>query len=60
MTKLRQQMIGELQLRNYSENTIHSYVQVVERFARYFDKSPGLLGCEEVKQFLLHLKNDKK
>jgi integrase/recombinase XerD len=60
MTKLRQQMIGELQLRNYSENTIHSYVHVVERFARYFHKSPGLLGCNEVKQFLLHLKNDKK
>ena len=26
MTKLRDQMIGELQLRNYSENTIHSYM----------------------------------
>jgi site-specific recombinase XerD len=60
MTKLRQQMIGELQLRNYSENTIHSYVHIVERFARYFRKSPDSLGCEEVKQFLLHLKNDKK
>jgi integrase/recombinase XerD len=60
MTKLRQQMIGELQLRNYSENTIHSYVHVVERFARYFHKSPRLLGCNEVKQFLLHLKNGKK
>lgn len=60
MTKLRQQMIGELQLRNYSEATIHSYVHIVERFARYFGKSPGSLGCDEVKQFLLYLKNDKK
>jgi integrase/recombinase XerD len=59
MTKLRQQMIGELQLRNYSENTIHSYVHVVERFARHFDKSPGSLGCDAVKEFLLHLKNEK-
>jgi hypothetical protein len=34
MTKLRQQMIGELQLRNCSEATIHSYVHAVERSAR--------------------------
>jgi integrase/recombinase XerD len=60
MTKLRQQMIGLLQLRNYSETTIHSYVHIVERFARHFHKSPDTLGCEEVKQFLLHLRNEKK
>ena len=59
MTKLRQQVIGELQLRNYSENIIHSYVHVVEPFARHFDKSPGSLGCDVVKEFLLHLKNEK-
>jgi integrase/recombinase XerD len=60
MTRLRQQMIGELQLRNYSEATVHSYVHAVERYARYFDRSPGSLGCDEVKQYLLHLKNDNK
>jgi site-specific recombinase XerD len=60
MTKLRQQMIGELQLRNCSEATIHSYVHAVERFARFFGKSPGALGCDHVKEFLLHLKNNKK
>ena len=60
MTKLRQQMIGELQLRNCSEATIHSYVHAVERFARFFGKSPSTLGCDQVKEFLLHLKNNKK
>ena len=60
MTKLRQQMIGELQLRNYSENTIHSYIHIVERFARHFGKSPAALSSEHVRQFLLHLKNNKK
>ena len=60
MTKLRKQMIGELQLRNCSEATIDSYVHVVERFARFFGKSPADLGCEQVKEFLLHLKNNKK
>jgi integrase/recombinase XerD len=60
MTRLRKQMIGELQLRNCSEATIHSYIHVVERFARFFGKSPIDLGCEQVKEFLLHLTNNKK
>ena len=59
MPKLRQQMIGELQLRNCSEATIHSYVHVFERFARFFGELPSTLRCEHVKEFLLHLKNNK-
>ena len=50
MTKLREQMMGELQLRNYSEHTIYSYIGSVERFARHFGKSPTELGAEHVKQ----------
>jgi integrase-like protein len=60
MTKLRDRMMGELQLRHYSEHRIYSYIGSVERFARHFGKSPTELGADHVKQFLLFLKNEKK
>jgi len=60
MTLLRQRMLEELQRRNYSQATIESYINSVKDFAKYFLKSPDLLGAEEVRQYQLHLINDKK
>jgi integrase/recombinase XerD len=60
MTPLRSRMLGELQLRNLSEQTAHTYVASVERYARYFGKSPQKLGPEHVREYLLHLIEDNK
>lgn len=53
-------MLEELQRRNYNPDTIRGYVLAVEQFARYFHKSPELMGAEEIGQFQLHLLQEKK
>jgi integrase len=53
-------MIEELQRHNYSQSTIDSYISSVKEYAKYFHKSPDLLGAEEVRRYQLYLINDKK
>ena len=60
MTRLRQMMLEELQRRNYSQLTIESYLHAVEDFARYFGQSPDQLNQEHIRQYHLHLVQDRK
>ena len=60
MTPLRQRMLEELQRRNYTQSTIEICLFAVEDFARYFHKSPDLLGAEEVRRYQLFLINMKQ
>jgi integrase/recombinase XerD len=60
MTSLRQRMLEDMQVRNLSPHTQRSYVQQVSQFARHFQKSPELLGPEEIRRYQLFLTNDRK
>jgi integrase/recombinase XerD len=60
MTALRRRMIEELQLRNYSDATTNSYLRAVWRFTKQHGKSPDLLGPEDVRQYLLQLRDNKR
>jgi site-specific recombinase XerD len=53
-------MIEDMQIRNLAGNTQESYVQQVSRFARHFQKSPELLGPEQIRAYQVYLTNEKK
>ena len=60
MTPLRQRMLEDMQVRNLSPLTQASYVQQVSLFARYFKKSPEVLGPEEIRSYQVYLTNERK
>lgn len=60
MTPLRQRMIDDLKVRNRSSRTIQSYIAHVAKFARYFGRSPELLGPEEIRQFQVYLVEQRR
>jgi integrase/recombinase XerD len=60
MTPLRQRMLEELQRRNYSPETIRSYLVAVKQFASYFAKSPDQLGVDELRRFQLYMLKERK
>lgn len=49
MTELRQRMLDDLRLRNFSPHTQSAYIAAVARFAQHFGASPDQLGPEQVK-----------
>jgi integrase/recombinase XerD len=55
MTPLRQRFLQDLQIRNYAPNTIQAYLAGVLRFVTHFRRSPDQLGAEHVRDFQLHL-----
>lgn len=55
MTTLRQRMIDDLTLRNYSPRTIETYVARIVAFVKFHRRSPEQLGPEDVRTFQMHL-----
>jgi integrase/recombinase XerD len=59
MTPLRQRMIEDLRIRNYSPRTIACYAGCVAAFARHFGQSPGELGPEQIRAYQTFLVETK-
>jgi integrase/recombinase XerD len=59
VTRLRQRMIEDLQLRGMSERTQEMYVRAVRQLADHYHKSPEYITEEELRDYFLYLKNVK-
>lgn len=57
---LRQRTLDCLRLGHYAERTIDTYIQWIERLARYYNRAPDRIAPEEVQDYLLHLIEQKK
>lgn len=60
MGRLRDRMEANLKIGGYSPSTRKIYLLYARQFAAHFMRSPEVMGVDEVRQFLLHLVDDRK
>jgi len=60
MTPLRQRMLEDMQLRGLAPKTQEAYLRAVRQLAEYIGKSPDQIIEEELRDYFLYLKNEKK
>jgi site-specific recombinase XerD len=59
MDTLREKMLAELQLRGITPRTQTAYLREIAKLEKYFKKSPEELGEEEVKEYFVHMLEDR-
>jgi site-specific recombinase XerD len=57
---LRQRMLQDLQLAGLSERTQEAYLRAVRKLAAHYRQAPDQLTESQVRDYFLHLKNEKK
>ncbi|CDM60074.1 MULTISPECIES: tyrosine-type recombinase/integrase [Rhizobium] len=55
ISPLRRRMIEDMTVRNLSPATQRSYINAVQKFSRYFGRSPDRLGPADIHTFQVHL-----
>lgn len=55
MSTVREKMLAELQLRGITPRTQTAYLREITKLENYFNRSPEELGEEEVKEYLVHM-----
>ena len=60
MGQLRDRMQADLKIGGYSPSTQKVYLLYARQFAAHFMRSPSEMGADEIRQFLLHLLEERK
>lgn len=59
MTPLRQRMIEDMRLRNFSPCTVDAYILAVKQFAKHLRRSPEQASGDDVRAYLLYLVQER-
>jgi integrase/recombinase XerD len=60
MSPLRQRMLEDMQLRNFSAGTQRSYIHYVADYASYYGISPDQLGLDDIRNYQLYLTEQRQ
>ena len=60
MGQLREQMVMEMQLRNFTPKTIEDYTRQLVLYTKHFGRSPAELDEAAIRQYLHYLLVEKK
>lgn len=60
LTPLAQQMLQDMQLAGLKERTHESYLRAVRKFAQWVNKSPQIATENDLRRYLLFIKNDQQ
>lgn len=60
MTRLRDRMTEDLKLAGYAATTVRIYLHYAKNFAEHFNRSPAMMGESEIRQYLIHLLQERR
>jgi integrase/recombinase XerD len=60
MGELRERMVRDMDVRNFSGRTVEAYVAGVAGLAKYYRRPPDQLSDEEVQRYLLYLRDERR
>jgi integrase/recombinase XerD len=60
MSRLREKMIRDMELRNFSPNTQRGYINSVAGLAKHYRRSPDVIGPEEIQDYVIYLLNIRR
>jgi site-specific recombinase XerD len=60
LSPLAQQMLHDMQLAGLGERTQESYLRAVRKFAQWLNRSPDAASEEDLRRYLLFIKNDQQ
>ena len=59
MSELKQKMVREMQLRNFSPRTQEAYLHAVTGLVRHYKKHPKDIVHKEIEDYILHMRNNQ-